>query len=142
MTRRSKIKKYRKGYVRPDGNGMTGGRWANTTRLAYKDIAVEKLTECISDDDKAEKCLSWLKEKIGEYFRVEAYFDCGYDHSVGLSEYCDMHEVFYPEQKVYNAIANCTWLDPDEKQEICGLVDEICEDEDGYELYEIDYPEE
>lgn len=137
-----KVKKHRKGRVGNDGNGMVGGRWENTTRLAYKYIPVERLVECISDDDKAEKCLEWLKEKIGESFRVEAYFDCGYDHSVGLGEYCDMHESFDPEQAVFDAIDSCPWLSPGEKHEMTGWLYEICEDEDGYELYEIDYPEE
>ena len=137
-----KIKSYHKGRVGNDGNGMVGGRWANTTRLAYKDISVERFTECISDVDKAEKCISWLKEKIGESFRVEAYFDCGYDHSVGLSEYCEMNESFDPEQEVLGAIDSCPWLSPDERLELTGWLYEICEDEDGYELYEIDYPEE
>lgn len=138
---RPKIKMHRKGRVGNDGNGMVGGRWENTTRLAYKDIPVERLVECISDDDKAEKCLSWLKEKIGESFRVEAYFDVGYDHSVGLSEYCDMHEGFDPEQEVFDAIKSC----PVSGEEVCWMMVElanICEDEEGYELYEIDYQEE
>ena len=138
---RPKIKSYHKGYVGNDGNGMVGGRWANTTRLAYKDISVERLTECISDADKAEKCLLWIKEKVGETFRVEAYFNVGYDHSVGLSEYCEMDEGFDPEQVVFDAIKSC----PVSGEEVCLMMVElanICEDEDGYELYEIDYPEE
>ena len=48
------IKNQSKGIVGHDGNGMVGGRWANATRLAYKDIPVEELTECISDEEKAE----------------------------------------------------------------------------------------
>lgn len=138
---RPKIKSYHKGRVGNEGNGMVGGKWANTTRLAYKDIPVEKLTECISDADKAEKCLKWLTEKIGETFRVEAYFNCGYDHSVGLSEYCEMDEGFDPEQVVFDAIKSC----PASGEEVFLMMVElanICEDEDGYELYEIDYPDE
>ena len=138
---RPKIKSYHKGRIGNDGNGMVGGKWANTTILAYKDIPVKKLTECISDEEKAEKCLSWLKEKIGETFRVEAYFDCGYDHSVGLSEYCEMNEGFDPEQVVFDAIKSS----PVSSEDICKMMFDlanICDDEDGYELYEIDYPEE
>lgn len=138
---RPKIKSYHKGRIGHDGNGMVGGRWANTTRLAYKDIPVEKLTECISDEDKAEKCLEWLTEKIGETFRVEAYFDCGYDHSVGLSEYCEMNEGFDPEDVVFDAIKSCP-VSLDEVSLMMLELNDICEDEDGYELYEIDYPEE
>lgn len=134
---RPKIKSYHKGWIGHDGNGMVGGRWANTTILAYKDIPVKKLTECISDTDKAEKCLKLLTEKIGETFRVEAYFDCGYDHSVGLSEYCEMNESFDPDEVVFDAIKSC----PASSLMMVELAN-ICEDEDGYELYEIDYPEE
>lgn len=136
------IKNQSNGRVGNDGNGMVGGKWANTTILAYKDIPVKKLTECISDADKAEKCLKWLTEKIGKTFRVEAYFDYGYDHSVGLSEYCEMNEGFDPEQVVFDAIDSCPWLSPGERHEVTGWLYEMCDDEDGYELYEIDYPEE
>lgn len=139
---RPKIKSYHKGWIGNDGNGMVGGRWANTTILAYKDIPVKKLTEGISDEEKAKKCLSWLKERIGETFRVEAYFDTGYDHSVGLSEYCEMNEGFDPEQVVFDSIDSCPWLSPGERHEVTGWLYELCDDEDGYELYEIDYTEE
>lgn len=139
---RPKIKSYHKGRVGNDGNGMVGGKWANTTRLAYKDIPVKKLTECISDADKAGKCLKWLTEKIGETFRVEAYFDTGYDHSVGLSEYCEMNEGFDPEQVVFDAIKSCPLMSEEDKARMMFDLANICEDEDGYELYEIDYPEE
>ena len=139
---RPKIKSYHKGWIGHDGNGMVGGKWANTTILAYKDIPVKKLTDGISDEEKAEKCLSWLTEKIGKTFRVEAYFDCGYDHSVGLSEYCEMNESFDPEQIVFDSIKSCSLMDEEDKARMMFDLANICEDEDGYELYEIDYPEE
>lgn len=135
---RPKIKNHHKGRVGNDGNGMVGGRWENTTRLAYKDISVERLTECISDAEKAKKCLLWLKEKIGESFRLEAYFDEGYDYSVGLDSYCDMNESLDPDQVVLDAINTCPSLTPDEKDEMKGYLFDICDDEDGYEFYEID----
>ena len=135
------VKNQSNGIVGHDGNGMVGGRWANTTILAYKDIPVKKLTECISDEEKAEKCLSWLKERRGETFRVEAYFDCGYDHSVGMDSYCEMNEGFDPEDVVFDAIDSCPWLSYGERHEVTGWLYELCEDEDGYELYEIDTEE-
>lgn len=138
MSTRPTIKNYRSGYASNEGNGMVGGAWENTTRLAYKDVSVERLTECISDEEKAGKCLSWLTEKIGETFRVEAYFDVGYDKSVGLDSYWEMNESFDPEQEVFEAIDCCPWISPSEKHEMRELLYEICEDEDGYELYEID----
>lgn len=132
------VKSHRKGYVSNDGNGMVGGRWESATRLGYKDINVETLTKCISDVDTAEKFLSWLYERIGEDFRVEAYFDVGYDNSVGIGNYCEMDESLDTEQSVIDAIDYCPWLSYKEKHEIFGRLDEIKEDEEGYKLYEID----
>ena len=131
------IKNYCRGSVPRDG--MTGGRWENTTRLAYKDIPVERLTECISDEEKAEKCLSWLKERIGESIRVEAYFDVGYDHSVGLDNYCDMYSnPFPPDQSVVDAISFCPVVSAKDRLKIGDTLSDIAEEEEGYELYEID----
>lgn len=135
---RPKIKNHRKGVVGHDGNGMVGGRWESATRLAYKDVPVTSLTECISDEDKAEKCLKWLTEKVGETFRVEAYFDCGYDHSVGLGSYCEINEWFEPDEEVTDAIDSCPWLTTEDKIEMTSHLDDICADEEGYELYDLD----
>lgn len=135
------VKKHSKGYVPNGGNGMIGGRWANTTRLAYKDINVSDLTNSISDTDKAEACLKWVTDRIGETFRVEAYFDCGYDHSVGVPEYCEMNESLDPDKSVFEAF-DCPMLTLKEKSDVMDALADICDDEDGYELYEIDYPDE
>lgn len=133
------IKNHRKGSVGNDGNGMVGGRWESATRLAYKDINVADLTERMTDTDKAEKFIKWLEEKIGsETFRVEAYFDVGYDHSVGIDSYCEMNEMFEPELPIYDLIEDCPLISGTEKSFITFDLASICEEEDGYELYEID----
>lgn len=133
---RPKIKRHAKGSIPRDG--MTGGRWENTTRLAYKDVPVERMTECISDDGKAEKCLEWLTARIGDSFRVEAYFDVGYDYSVGLDSYCDMNESFDADDVVYDSIGLCPCLSIADKHDMTVLVGNLIEDEEGYEFYEID----
>ena len=141
MSNGPKAKDYRHGKVPNDGNGMVGGKWWGMKRLAYKDIKVSDLTECITDTDKAEKALEWLEERIGETFRVEAYFHIGSDESVGMPEICEWDEGFDPEQKVFDAIKTCPYLDGEAQAEMMFDLANICEDEDGYEFYEIDVPE-
>jgi hypothetical protein len=139
MNDRPIIKKANSGFVGHDGNGMVGGSWANTEILARKSVDVERLTEkVVSDTDKAEKCYEWLTDKIGDSFFVEAYFNVGYDHSVGLDYYCDLSEWLDPDQEVFDAIDSCPWLTPEEKVAMLGYLYDICAEEDGYELYDID----
>ena len=141
MSNRPKAKDYRHGRVSNEGNGMVGGKWWGMKRLAYKDIKVSDLTECITDTDKAEKALKWLTEKIGETFRVEAYFSVGKDESVGIPEYCEMYEGFDPDDSVFDAIKTCPYLDGEAQGAMMFDLANLCEDEDGYEFYEIDVPE-
>jgi hypothetical protein len=135
------IKRSSHGYASNDGNGMVGGRWAGCTHLAYKDIKVDELTECITDTDKAEKVALWLKERIGETIRVEAYFNEGYDHSVGIPYYCDLEESFDPHQKVYDAIDSCPDMTGDEKDTMKGWCWDLSDEEEGYEFYDYGYPD-
>ena len=141
MSNRPKSKDYRHGRVSNDGNGMVGGKWWGVKRLAHKDIKVSDLTESITDTDKAEKALEWLTERIGETFRVEAYFHIGSDESVGMAEICDLYESYVPEE-FCKAVDACPFLTQTESDALKAKVQEIAEDEDGYELYEINYPEE
>lgn len=138
MNDRPIIKKANSGFVGHDGNGMVGGSWANTEILARKHVDVSRLAESVADEEKSAKCLEWLTEKIGESFLLEAYFDCGYDHSVGISSYCDLNEWLDPDEEVTDAIESCPWLTPDEKVAMLGYLYDICADEEGYELYDID----
>lgn len=133
------VKSSRRGYAPHDGNGMVGGSWANNEVLARKSVDVERLTKkTVSDTDKAEKCQEWLTDKIGDSFLVEAYFNVGYDHSVGLDYYCDLSEYLDPDQEVFDAIDACPFLTPEERIAMLGLLDDICSDEEGYECYDVD----
>ena len=131
------VKRQSHGRVGNDGNGMVGGRWQSCTHLAYKDISVDGLTECISDGDKAEKVALWLKERIGETIRVEAYFSEGYDHSVGLDHYCDMEEGF-DNLEAINSITICPLMTESEKSLMRLRMWDMQDEPEGYEFYEID----
>ena len=137
------VKSRSNGRVSNDGNGMIGGRWANTTCLAHKEVWLCDIMGNISesDEDKANKVYEWLKDHIGDPIQLEAYFDVGYDESVGLSSYCDLDEAFLPDG-LEDAINECPLLTEEEKEVLMEKVQEVADDEDKYELYEIDYPEE
>ena len=138
---RPKIKSYHKGRASNEGNGMVGGRWWGCKRLGYADVDYLPAFESIINDSHYADVTDWFRERLGDTVRVEAYFDCGKDESVGLSEYCDMDEWFYPDD-FENAVCDCPFLSDAEQERVMEDFGKLAEDEDGYELYEIDYPEE
>lgn len=73
---------YRKGYVKPDGNGMTGGHWWSRERTGYKCI------EFVDIMDKLEDIACHIPSEIN----IEATFEEGEDESVGLGHYIDFND--------------------------------------------------
>jgi hypothetical protein len=140
---RPKIKNYHKGRASNEGNGMVGGRWWGCKRLGYVDVDYMPALDGINDDSHFSDVYDYLVERIGEKVRVEAYFNCGKDESVGLPEYCDLDEWFEPEDFI-NAVNECPFLSKSERMRILADMGDLIEglDDDAYELYEIDYPEE
>ena len=141
MSNRPKSKDYRHGRVPNDGNGMIGGRWWSCTRLAHKEIP---LTDLIPERPDYDAVSAYFIEKgWGDdypFVEVEAYFTTGADESVGLREICDLDESFVPED-FEKAVDDCPFLTQPESDALKEKVREIADDEDGYEFYEIDYPE-
>ena len=130
------LKSHRKGRVGNDGNGMVGGSWEAWVSLGFKDIETSELVEGIEDSDLAEKCLEWLKERLGETFRVEAYISHGYDKSVGVDAYFALNESLDCEE-AESAINDLPYLAYDEKCALRKRLWELQEDDD-YELYDLD----
>ena len=104
--------------------------------LGFKDIETSELVEGIEDSDLAEKCLEWLKERLGETFRVEAYISHGYDNSVGLDAYFALNESLDCDE-AEKAINDLPYLAYDEKCTLRKRLWELQEDDD-YELYDLD----
>ena len=118
---------------------MIGGRWANTTRLAHKEVWLCDLFEPpVENNERTDDAYLWLKERIGELIRFESYFDVGYDESVCLSSYCDIDESFIPDG-VEDAINECPLLTDEEKEVLMEKVEDLANDGNGYKFYEIDY---
>ena len=130
MSNRPVIKDSCRGFASHDGNGMVGGKWANCNHLFYKKCDIGNLV----DDDTA---YGWLYAKMDGDTDVtfEAYFDEGYDESVGISHYCDMDEYFIPEDFL-ELVKECPFLLDETKETIKKKVYGIAEDENGYEAYE------
>lgn len=122
------IKKHSHGYVKPDGNPMTGGEWWSTTALYNKFIPIDSLT-----DDEA--VAAWLADRYGdEDVYVEAYITEGEDTSTN-SYTCEVEEIFEPEDFL-KATEECPLLTPETKQALLERLDTIAYDTDNYEPYE------
>lgn len=132
MNDRPIIKKANSGFVGHDGNGMVGGSWGSCTHLFYKRCDIGDILE----DDTA---YGWLYAKLDGETEIilEAYFDEGYDNSVGISHYCDMDECFVPDEFLA-LVEECPFLLDETKEAIEKKVYEIAEDDNGYEAYECD----
>ena len=135
------VKDHRSGVVSNDGNGMVGGRWENTTILAYKDCYLCDIMDGIVEEEKSDDVFAWLKDRLGDPIRFEAYFDMGYDDSVGLGYYYDLDESFLPED-TEDAIDQCPLLNDEEKKSIVSKMQDIADDSNSYEFYEVDCEEE
>ena len=122
---------------------MVGGRYAGATVLFYHDISLWDFLDDLPDEIY-DSVYAWFADEIGEEIRVEAYFDCGYDESVGLSEYCDLDEKFDPDQEVYDAIEKCPLLTAEQKAQLREKLDKMVEDldDDAYKQYEMPEPPE
>ena len=141
MNNRPILKDHRYGRVSNDGNGMVGGRWESSTVLAYKDRYLCDIIDCITDEVKSNEVFTWLKDKLGDPIRFEAYFDMGYDYSVGLDSYCDLDESFLPED-AEDAVNECPLLNDNEKKFIVSKMQDIADESEGYVFYEFDCEEE
>ena len=141
MSNRPKAKDYRHGRVPNDGNGMVGGKWWGMKRLAHKEI---NLAEIVPENGFEEAVCAYFIEKgfgdVYAWIEVEAYFHIGSDESVGMPEICDLDESFIPDG-FCEAVDACPFLTKPESDALKAKVCEIADDEDGYELYEIDVPE-
>ena len=82
---------YRKGYVKPDGNGMTGGHWWSRDIEATKEVEGSEVLEKMDD-------LMMIPD-----FRVDGKFKEGEDESVGLRYGIDIRAMSIP-QSVYDEI--------------------------------------
>lgn len=140
MNNRSIIKNRCSGYASNEGNGMVGGAWAGATALAHKDFYLSDFTDDIEDEARGNNAYIWLKERLDDPILLEAYFDVGYDHSVGLGEYCDLNETFIPDG-FEEDVNECPFLTESEKEALVKMVQGVAEKEDGYEFYEIEDPE-
>lgn len=85
---------YRRGYVRPDGNGMTGGRWWACGRTGHKSVEFADIL------DKLEDMASHIQAEI----KLEASFEEGEDESVGLGHYLDFNDRGGIPEEVMEAI--------------------------------------
>lgn len=123
---------------------MVGGKWWGCQRLGYADIDFTPSLESINDDSHFSDVYDYLVETLGgDRVRVEAYFNVGSDESVGLPDYCDLDEWFEPEDFI-TAVNECPFLSKSERMRVLTDMGVMLDglDEDNYELYDIDYPEE
>lgn len=141
MDNRPIIKNHRSGVVSNEGNGMIGGRWENTTILAYKDCYLCDIIDCITDEVKSNDIFVWLKDRLRDPIRFEAYFDMGYDDSVGLSYYCDLDESFLPKD-AEDAVNECPLLNDEEKKALVSKMQDMADKNESYIFYEVNCEEE
>jgi len=141
MSNRPKVKDYRHGFEPRYGNGMVGGKWWGMKRLAHKEIDLGDIIPDNGFEDAV--CAYFIEKGFGDVYAwivVEAYFHVGSDESVGLPEICDLDESFIPDG-FEDAVNKCPFLTQPEGDALKAKVQEIADDEDGYELYEIICPE-
>lgn len=122
------IKNESHGYVKPDGNPMTGGKWYSITYLAHKNITIASLT-----DDPAVR--AWLTERNGgnPSFVMDAYICYGKDNATNYEGY-EMDEYF--AGRITKDIADCPLLNDETRLALWDKLDEIANDPDGYTAYE------
>ena len=101
---------YRKGYVKPDGNGMTGGHWWSRDIRASKEIEGSEVLEKMDD-------LMMIPD-----FRVDGKFKEGEDESVGLAYGIDIESMVIP-RSVYEEIDKRTDISAKWKAAIKAVID-------------------
>ena len=100
----------RKGYVKPDGNGMTGGYWWSRDIEATKEVEGSEVLERMDD-------LMMIPD-----FRVDGKFKEGEDESVGLSYGIDIESMVIP-RSVYEEIDKRTDISAKWKAAIKAVID-------------------
>lgn len=121
------IKSESHGYVKPDGNPMTGGAWSSITFLAHKEIPIESLTA-------DQEVTAWLTEHYGEEtIYMEAYITSGYDKSTNYVG-CEVDE-WFDDNAFCNLIEECPLLTQEQKTDLVDELDLIASDTDGYTAY-------
>ena len=89
----------------------------------------------VYDDDFSDDVADWFGIEVGEV-TIEAYLSIGEDTSTNSSN-CDIDEVFYPSE-FDQAVDRCSLLTDAEKSKLKGLMSDIADEKDGYELYDED----
>ena len=107
----------RKGYVKPDGNGMTGGHWWSRDISASKEIEGSEVLEKMDD-------LMMIPD-----FRVDGKFKEGEDESVGLAYGIDIESMVIPTS-VYEEIDNRTDISGKWKAAIKAVIEAYIDDLD------------
>lgn len=142
MKNRPVIKNIHSGYVHPDGNGMTGGRWSGCERLAYRGEYISQHID-IDKVSNTDAVCDWLEKNHLDFVTIECYIEFDDDfstnyHSVTISE------LFYPEE-FDERINKCPHLTDEEKKKTISDFKEFVDslEEGDFHLYEIeDGPEE
>lgn len=125
MEIRPTIKDHSHGYVKPDGNPMTGGEWWSTTALYKKFIPIDSLT-----DDEA--VAAWLADKYGdEAVYVEAYITEGEDKTTNYYDF--VVDEWFDDKGFEEAVNLCPLLTEGKRAEIMGALDLMATDTDDYE---------
>ena len=106
---------YRKGYVKPDGNGMTGGHWWSRDIEATKDVEGSEVLEKMDD-------LMMIPD-----FRVDGKFKEGEDESVGLAYGIDIESMVIP-RSVYEEIDQRSDISPKWKAAIKAVIEAYIDD--------------
>ena len=101
---------YRKGYVKPDGNGMTGGRWWSRDISGSKEVEGSEVLEKMDD-------LMMIPD-----FRVDGKFKEGEDESVGLAYGIDIESMVIPTS-VYEEIDQRSDISPKWKAAIKAVIE-------------------
>lgn len=120
---------------RPIVKSSSSGRgWASCTSLYYKDVSFDNFLP----DDVSEEARAWLFREYGnEWVRLEAYIECGYDHTVGVNYGYDMDEWFLDED-FEKLVDECPLLTDEQREAIVAKMEEYAEEKDGYEPYDVD----
>lgn len=117
-------KDHSNGYVKPDGNPMTGGEWRSTTDLYKKFIPIDSLT-----DDEA--VAAWLADKYGEdEVYIEAYITEGEDTSTNYYGY-EVYE-WFDDKGFEDVLFSCPMLSETQQTAIWEKLEAIAYDTDDY----------
>ena len=115
MEIRPTIKNHSHGYVKPDGNPMTGGEWWNTTALYKKFIPIDSLTE---NDAVAE----WLADRYGdEAVYIEAYITESEDTSTD-TYICEVED-WFDDNGFVEVVNICPLLTDEGKVDLLDMLD-------------------